>query len=396
MFTFIYLLCSLLVGYLTFNVLYIFVFAFAGRYGKADDTPLSKATIRLRRIAVLIPAYKEDAVITDSVEVNLRQTYPNTMYDLIVIADSFQPQTLERLSQYPIKVVPVQFEQSTVQKSISYVLNALPENMYDVVVISDADNHMEPDFLDHINRAFDQGFRAVQGHRTAKNTNTSVAIFDAMNEEVNNTFLRAGQRALGCSATPIGSGMAFEPTMMKRALNELQTVSGYDKELEMLLGLQDIPMAYLKNAVIYDEKVQNIAVFKRQRTRWVAAQMYFIKAYFKTGIKQLFKGNWQVFNALAKALLLPRMLLLAALVLLVLISLVVGEPAMQWFAFVMLGLFGCGLFIAIPTALIKKVSIRDFAVLPSLIFGMFRSLFKFREAGKKFIHTPHTGTSELI
>ncbi|GAB4039764.1 glycosyltransferase family 2 protein [Spirosoma jeollabukense] len=385
--------CLLLAGYLTFNVFYLFVSAVAGRLGKADDAPITTATDPLRRIAVLIPAYKEDGVILGSIVTNLQQSYPANLYDLIVVADSFQPETLLKLSQYPIKVLPVQFEQSTVQKSVLYALNTLPDNTYDIVLISDADNHMAPDFLMRINQAFGQGWRAVQGHRTAKNTNTSVAVFDAINEEINNNLFRAGQRALGLSASLIGSGMAFEPALMKRSLNQIQTVGGYDKELEMLLVVAGIKIGYLQDAVILDEKVQNIAVFQRQRTRWVAAQLYFIKAYFKIGIQQLFKGNWQAFNTLIKSLLLPRMILLAVLGLLAVVSLL-GTASFQFFALGLLGLLLGSLIISVPASLYHKIKGRDFAVLPSLIFGMFRSLINYKQAGKKFLHTPHTETSE--
>ena len=385
--------CLLIAGYLAINVFYLVISAVAGRLGRADDTPITTAVDQLRRIAVLIPAYKEDAVILSSIVTNLQQSYPTDLYDLIVVADSFQPETLLKLSRYPIKVLPVRFEQSTVQKSVSYALNALPENTYDVVLISDADNHMAPDFLLRINQAFEQGWKAVQGHRTAKNTNTSVAVFDAINEEINNNLFRGGQRALGLSASLIGSGMAFEPAIMKQALQQIQTVGGYDKELEMLLVVAGIKIGYLRDAIILDEKVQNVAVFQRQRTRWVAAQLYFIKAYFRIGMQELFKGNWQAFNTLIKSLLLPRMILLAVLGLLAVVSLF-GTTSFQFFALGLLGLLLCSLLISVPASLFHKIKGRDFVVLPSLIFGMFRSLINYKQAGKKFLHTPHAETSD--
>lgn len=385
---------TLLTGYLAFNVLYLFVSALAGRLGSADDNPGNAIPEQFRRIAVLIPAYKEDAVIRGSVIANLQLDYPRDRFDLIVIADSFLPETLEKLAQYPIQVMPVSFEQSTVQKSIAWALNHLPDNTYDIVLISDADNHMAPDFLKRINQAFAQGWRAVQGHRTAKNTNTSVAVFDAMNEEVNNTIFRAGQRALGLSVTLSGSGMAFEPALVKQALNQIKTVGGYDKELEMLLALAHVPIGYLADAIIYDEKVQNVAVFNKQRTRWVAAQVYFVKAYFSTGITQLFKGNVNAFNALVKALLFPRMILLALLGVAFLITLVVGYQPGQVVAGTLFFGLVFSLLVSVPAALWRKVSARDFLVLPSLIFGMFLSLLKFKQAGKKFLHTPHAETTE--
>ncbi|QJW89944.1 glycosyltransferase [Spirosoma taeanense] len=387
--------CALIFGYLAFNVGYIFLSAVAGRLGRADDGVLTNEVDHLRRIAVLIPAYKEDAVIVDSVKANLKQNYPADLYDLIVIADSFRAETLETLSHYPVNILRVEFEQSTVQKSISYALQTLPENVYDIVVISDADNHMAPDFLTRINKAFSEGWRAVQGHRKAKNTNRSVAVFDAMNEEVNNNIFRAGQRALGLSAMCTGSGMAFEPALLKQAMNEIKTVGGYDKELEMLLTIDHIRVGYLQDAVIYDEKVQNVDVFKSQRTRWIAAQLYFVKAYFKIGVQQLLNGNGQAFNALVRSLLLPRMILLTFLALLFLVSLPIGNEVFQLFSGSLLTLMVSTLAVSIPASLYNKLSVRDFFILPLLILSMFKSLLSFRQAGKVFLHTPHIVAAEL-
>jgi 1,2-diacylglycerol 3-beta-glucosyltransferase len=381
------LLLFIVTIYLSFNVLYLFVSAIAGRFKKPDDSPLINGI--LRRIAVLIPAYKEDGVILNSVVANLQQTYPREFYDLIVIADSFQPETLDQLAQYPVKIMTVQFAESTVQKSITHALNSLPENSYDIVVISDADNHMAPDFLLRINQAFTDGWRAIQGHRVAKNTNTSVAIFDAMNEEVNNNIFRAGQRVLGLSATLIGSGMGFELPAMKWAMNQTKTVGGYDKELEMLLLSRGIKIGYLHKAFIFDEKVQNLSVFEKQRMRWIAAQVYFIRTYFQMGVRELFLGNIQAFNALVKSLLLPRTLLLVALLLMIVTQVVTANHAILSFSVGMLAVLTISLSLSIPLYLWRKLSIRDVFIFPLLVLSMIRSLINYRKAGKKFIHTPH-------
>lgn len=375
--------------YLGLNVAYLLLCAIAGRWGGGDDVPLTQNPQKLRRIAVLIPAYKEDKVIIDSVEANLQVDYPRELFDLYVIADSFLPTTLQTLKALPIHVIEVFFEQSTVQKSITFALNQLTHNQYDTVVISDADNHMKPDFLRRINLAFDQGWQVVQGHRIAKNTNTSVAVFDAMNEEVNNHLFRKGQRAIGMSASLIGSGMAFDPKAMIKGMNSLQTIGGYDKELEMNLLLDGYKIAYLKDAYILDEKVQNLAVFERQRSRWIAAQIHFIKFYFKTGIVELFKGNVHAFNALVKSLIVPRTLLLAILGIGFLGGLVfLSLPTITFFGILLSGLV-LSLVLSIPDYLLTKVSVKDFVTLFQLIFRMVRSLLNLNKASKSFLPTPH-------
>lgn len=380
--------------FLMLNVIYLLTFAVAGWFGDGDDEPLTKQPGRFRRIAVLVPAYKEDKVILDSVQANLQQNYPQGSYDIFVIADSFKPHTLQELAYFPVKVLVVSFEHSTVQKSLTYALNQLPENEYDIVLISDADNHMAPDFLQRINLAFDNGWRAIQGHRVAKNTNTSVAIFDSMNEEVSNHILRTGQRVLGLSAQLIGSGMAFEPAAMKRSMNQLHTMGGYDKELEINLLVEGIHIGYLQHAYIYDEKVQNLDVFERQRTRWIAAQVHFVRAYFRTGIQQLLKGNFHAANAVLKFLIIPRTLLLATLMGGCLLGLITGFMPLFIWAIWLLSLLVFSMLISVPGYLWQKLSLKDLLTFPQLVFRMIRSLLKIKAAGKSFLHTPHGEATE--
>ncbi len=69
-------------------MLYLLVFAVAAMIGKPDKC--TEAT-RYNRFLILIPAYREDVVIESTVRSFLRQTYPSSQYDVIVIADHCQP-----------------------------------------------------------------------------------------------------------------------------------------------------------------------------------------------------------------------------------------------------------------------------------------------------------------
>ena len=59
-------------------------------------------------------------------------------------------------------------------------------------MILDADNIMKEGCLESVNAAFQEGANAVQCHRTAKNQQTSVAVLDAISEEINNHLFRKG------------------------------------------------------------------------------------------------------------------------------------------------------------------------------------------------------------
>ena len=222
----------LLFAYLAFGVLYILLFSIAGLFKvKSNTKSVSKME---RNFAVLIPGYKEDSVIIEVAKKALEQTYDKAKYDVVVIADSFEQKTLEALKALPIILIEVSFETSTKSKALNAAMAQIGDS-YDVALILDADNIMESDFIGKMNQAFDQGFKVVQGHRIAKNTNTSFAILDAISEEVNNHIFRKGHRVLGFSSALIGSGMAFDYQYFKSTMANIKAIGGFDKELELTL-----------------------------------------------------------------------------------------------------------------------------------------------------------------
>jgi 1,2-diacylglycerol 3-beta-glucosyltransferase len=246
-------------GLTAFFAGYALIFSIAGLWTqKQVIVDAQNLQSPFKRMAILLPAYKEDAVIVDSARRALTQAYPQQSYEVIVIADSLQPDTLLQLYALPVRVIEVSFDVSTKAKALNVALEQL--HGFDVAVILDADNVMAPRFLHLINIAFNQGWRAVQGHRMAKNKNTSIAILDALSEEIQNHILRKGHRSLGLSSALIGSGMAFDFELFRTLMQQIHTTGGFDKELEMRLLKQRIKINYLEKAICYDEKVQNLGV----------------------------------------------------------------------------------------------------------------------------------------
>ncbi|AQG80769.1 glycosyltransferase family 2 protein [Spirosoma montaniterrae] len=386
-----YVLYGFLLFFLLLNVLYICVFAVAGRIGNADD--LTTTTVDThRKIGVLIPAYKEDAVIVDSVLANLRQDYPANRFDLIVIADSLQPDTLAQLGTLPVRVFEVSFPVSTVGKAIRTALDQIQTTDYDIIAVADADNLLAVDFLSRVNEAFAQGWQAIQGHRVAKNTNTSVAVLDAISEEINNSIFRKGSRALGLSSPVIGSGMAFDTALMKQAMTTSVTMGGYDKELEMNIVLNGQSIAYLEKAYVYDEKVAQRAVFENQRTRWIAAQLQFLVHNYKTGCNELLKGRFEVVLGLFRAVIVPRVLLLGVLILLSVAGLFAADNWLWMLPAAMLLTLCVSLLISIPAYLRQKLTVRELLLLPKLMISFGRAILNMQKAFRSFMHTPHTAT----
>jgi len=385
-----------LFAYLAFAAFYILIFSVAGL-----STPKKQANISKqfdRKFAVLIPGYKEDAVIVEVAKKALEQSYDTNKFDVIVIADSFEQKTLKALKALPISLIEVSFETSTKSKALNAAMAQIGDG-YDVALILDADNIMETDFIQKMNAAFDQGYKVVQGHRIAKNTNTSFAILDAISEEVNNHIFRKGHRALGLSSALIGSGMAFDYRFFKSTMANINAIGGFDKELELTLLRDGETIEYLHDALVLDEKVQKAAVFANQRKRWLSAQFVYFKRFFWSGVKSLFlKGNLDFFDKVYQMIAPPRVLLAGLVTLLFLgatlvqlffpqLSTYFSVSPWAWqitFVAVVIA-FLC----AIPRGFYNRKTLKALLTLPKAFALMFLSLFRLKGANKKFIHTQH-------
>lgn len=374
--------------YCSFSVLYLFSFAFAAKFYKKNKTVT--AYLPLKKIAVLIPAYKEDEIILATAQNVLNQDYPSHLFDVYIIADSFKNSTIEQLEKLPLHVVKVAFKNSSKTKSLNECFKNI-DRYYDIALICDADNMLAQGFLKKINDAFFNGADAVQGRRVAKNMDTSFAILDSCSEAVNNNIFRKGANALGLSSSVIGSGMAFEFDTLKEALSKISAISGFDKPLQLKITESGNKITYLEDALIFDEKVDNSNAFKEQRKRWLLSQFIYLKQYFFKGCTQLLKGNVSYFNlAVANNLVPPRAFLIAGLPLLIVASYFIQIPAIFYASIFLLMAYAVSMIIAVPSELKNKDLLNALLQLPKAILLMIGNLFRMKKAKTVFIHTVHT------
>lgn len=373
--------------YLLLNCCYLAFFALLGLFNLPKS---QKDASTYRKIAVLFPTYQENVVIVESVKTALKHQYQGA-FEVVVIADGLQPETIAHLKKLGARVIEVFFEKSTKGKAMQFAMNQLEHDGFDIAVILDVDNVMSDECLWYINGAFERGNKVVQAHRVAKNMDSSFAFLDACNEEVNNHLFRKGHAVVGLSAALIGSGMAFDFEYFRHLLNNIGETVGEDKQLDFMIARDKVEVAYLNDVYVYDEKIENAKVFTKQRTRWIASQVEFLKKYAFEGFAQLFKGNLEFFNKSLQTFLVPRMLLLALLFVM---------AAQAFFnPFGPTTLFWVGLFLSLCLTLVisiprrfytdKRLYIALFQI-PRAMLGMVIALFSIGKAKKSFMVTPHS------
>lgn len=384
-----FLIEVMLLIYFSYVSAYSFILSSAGLL--LYKMPFYKKGGKRNNIAVFIPAYKEDAVILGVAQAALNQNYPKDLYTVVIIADSLKTETLQQLKKLDAITIEVSFEKSTKVRALNRAMELLPES-FDYAVILDADNIMESDFLDKMNSLASQGFNAIQGNRSPKNENTSIALLDGLSETINNFIYRQGTVSLGLSSSLNGSGMFFDYKILKKTLSEMDSIGGFDRELELKLIEQGVKVFYAKNIIVLDEKVQDSRVFENQRKRWISSQFIYLRKYLGQGLKELIKGNFTYFNsAILRNIQLPRLLNLGFLLFITALSWVFkgffNFSPWNWTTLFLSNILA--MLFAVPKKYYSVKLLKAIGSLPVVFIKMFFILFKLKGANSEFLHTPH-------
>jgi cellulose synthase/poly-beta-1,6-N-acetylglucosamine synthase-like glycosyltransferase len=387
--TIIHILYWILFSYLAFSVIYLLSLCLGGKLFYDVNKYYGGSNQAVKRIAILVPAYKEDEIILSTANNLLALDYPKNSFNIFIIADSFRAETIKELQTLPLTTIEVSFDKSTKTKALNVAFSKI-DGAYDIALICDADNMLANDFLQKINHVFNAGIKAAQGRRVAKNLDSPFAILDACSEAINNNIFRKGNNGLGLSSAVIGSGMAFEYATVKNILSKIDAVGGFDKILQLEIIKDGTSIRYLDDAFIFDEKVSSAAAFQQQRKRWVSSQFVYFKQFFGPAMRQLFRGNFSYFNlAVLCNLVLPR-----AFLLVILPVFAIGSFFINTFfgvlALIVFSLYLITLITALPRSLVNKQFMFAIVRAPKAAVLMLMAIFQVKKSNKTFIHTVHT------
>lgn len=384
--SYIHILDLLLWAFMTISVAYITFYALVSLFSrkgiKTVDVPESPESTFL----VLFPAYSEDRVIVGSVKKFLFQNYPQDKYHVAVISDHQQESTERLLSDLPVTLLRPVFDKSSKAKALQYAISEV-SGQYDYVVVLDADNIVETDFLHRLNILLKEGYKAVQCHRCAKNSDSSVSVLDGVSEEINNTLFRKAHNLIGLSSALIGSGMCFDYSWFSSHVTKL-TTAGEDRELEVFLLREGIYIKYADDILVFDEKVSSADNFQRQRQRWMSAQVNCFLSMLRHLPEAFVRLNVNYVDKTVQQMLVPRSMLLLCLLFM---SLVMSAAA-PWWSIKWWSLFvltGLSLFLAIPARLRTKSVFSKVGTLLRLSIKMARNVRHIDHKNEDFIHTDH-------
>lgn len=335
--------------------------------------------------AAIITAYQDTRFIAPLVDSLLRQSYPYIR--VYIVADDCNISSMHFDDNRVFLLKPEPALHSKI-KSISYAIDRFKKED-DVLVIFDSDNLVHPKYFENLNHYFRQGYRAVQTHMLSKNTDTKYARLDSIGH-IFYTFLdRQVRMEFGISSCILGLGIAIERELYNSILYKNNNLGGFDKKLQADIVLSIPQLAFAKEAIVYDEKVDDGDALEKQRTRWLFT--YF--KYFKINLGILFTGlkrfNLKLIYFGFVSLRPPLFILLSLFSLFIIINFFIDIK----FSFILLGilfLFVLGFILIVLSQSRQKGVAASLLHVPLVIVRQLKAIFKMKRAKTSFLKTEHT------
>ncbi|HRE41223.1 MAG TPA: glycosyltransferase [Ignavibacteria bacterium] len=341
---------------------------------------------------IIITAYKETEICIPLVESLLYQNYTN--YKIYLVADECDVSKFNFNSD-KVKILEPEIKLGSKVKSILYAIKNF-EYKHSAIIIFDPDNLAHPLFLNKMNKYFQNGYKAVQGRRVAKNLDSFYACLDAMSEHYYNYTTKYVPFKINSSSTIAGSGMGIEYDLYLKNLNSYsQSISdgkvivAEDKDLQAHLVSEGIKIAFASDAFIFDEKVATASQVERQRTRWINS--YFL--YARTAIGLMFKGiislNWNRFyfgiNSASPPLFIQ---ILISIFFITLNAILLNSFAYVWITALIL--FALNILFVLMLTKVEKQIWKALPAIPLFMFNQILALIRRKRSNKEFMETAHT------
>lgn len=320
------------------TVVYMGIFAMASMFSHHEDTPKSR---KENRFIIFIPAFKNGASAEQTVRSILGQVYPQRLFDVTVVADQLDEMSNFRLAQQPITLLIPNFSKSSRAKSLQLAINNLPQfKLYDIAVVLNPGNIVEPEFLNQLNDAYEAaGTKAIQCHMLSQNRDTISARLSAIFEEINNSIFRRGHVTLGLSAAASNSAMAFDFNWFKTNIMTTKTTWD-DKELEARLLRQHIFVDYFDDIMVFSEKTRKAEDFSRQRGRWLMSQLATIIRNIRFLPWAIIQRHYDLVDKIIQWMLIPRIIMMGIIILMgIFMPFIYFSLAIKWWALFAIVLF---------------------------------------------------------
>jgi len=236
-----------------------------------------------KSFAVLVAAHNEEQVIGALME-NLKQLdYPEDLYDVFVICDNCTDGTAQIVREHGLNAcVRTNADLRGKGYAIEWMLKYLWKlpRKYDAVVMFNADNLVDRNFLLEMNDDLNNGSRVIQGYIDTKNPEDSwiTAAYGVSYWYINRLW-QLSRHNLNMANFLGGTGMCFETNLLKE-IGWGATSLVEDLEFTMRSVQRNVYPVFNYDAKVFDEKPLTFKASARQRLRWMQGHFTVARRYF--------------------------------------------------------------------------------------------------------------------
>lgn len=272
-------------------ILYLFKFVYFA-FGFVPQKHFPKSE-KKNKIAVLVAARDESAVIDDLLITLDRQTYDKSLYHTFIIVADEKDKTIDIASKYANTTCYVVDKNLKGKgRALDYGITQLKKefgDVFDAYLIIDADNTANDNLIEKMNDAFSQGYDIVIGKKLNKSWKEGVvsncsALTYTFIDTLNNKF----RSKAGGNVTITGTGVLVS----KKIINDkggwkFHTITE-DYELTLDSVVNNYKSYYYEHAVLTTEEPSSLKTTKVRRLRWIKGHNQVESMYRRKQFSQLF------------------------------------------------------------------------------------------------------------
>ena len=249
------------------------------------------------KFAIIVPSRNEEKVIGGLIKSLQKQRYPDKLYEVYVVPNNCTDDTAGAAKKAGANVIECTVPVKVKADVLQFVFKKFKSrDDIDAYVIFDADNLVHPNFLARMNDALCEGVQVAQCFRDAKNMGDnwltgSYTLFYF----IQNFFFNRARMNFSGSAAINGTGFMIKKEVVANGFNTKTLTE--DSEFTGQCALRGIQVAFVEEAITYDEHPQNFWASWKQRKRWTSGCISCLQIYGKDLLKAFFKtGNISCFD----------------------------------------------------------------------------------------------------
>ena len=272
-----------IIYYILFSItiVYALYFAISGFIGIMMKRKIKfhKAS-KYNSFAIVIAARNEEKVIGNLLESLNNLDYPKDKYKIYVVPNNCSDNTREISIKNNAEIIDCNIKVSSKGDVLKYTFETLKNNKdIDAYIVFDADNVVHKDFLTKMNDCLDSGYNVAQGYRDAKNPSDnwlsgSYAIFYLFQ----NVFFNRARMSFDASSSINGTGFMIKKSLIDEKGFDTKSLTE-DVEFTGQCALNKEKIAFVDDAITYDEYPVKFDASWKQRKRWSAGIITCMKIY---------------------------------------------------------------------------------------------------------------------